>query len=133
VGYVDTEYDSLNLGDQQDYEGNQIPGIGEWQDDLTLIYDYPLTGDLNLTARGAYHYRDEFYNLDSNEGYVTPGRDTFDASLTLASNSRGWTATAWGKNLTNENSQGPATDVGLWVVNNVYMPRTYGLELTYQF
>ena len=60
-------------------------------------------------------------------------REAFDASLTLASNSSGWTATAWGKNLTNENSQGPATDVGLWVVNNVYMPRTYGLEVTYQF
>ena len=66
MGYVDAEYDDIDFGDGLDYEGNSIPGVSEWQGDLSLVYDYPITGDLNLTARAAYHYIDEFENTDDN-------------------------------------------------------------------
>jgi len=132
LGYVDATYDSYTDG-VTDFSGNVLPRTPEWQHDLTVIFDHPLGDNLNLTLRAAYHYLDEYFANDSNEGYVTPERKTYDASATLATASGSWTVTAFGKNLTNETTQGPATDAGAWVVPTRHFPRHYGVEVTFVY
>lgn len=128
LGYNDATYDSYTDG-VTDFSGKQLVGVSEWQRDLSLVYDVPIGSDSNLAFRAGYHFRDEFHNTDDNTGYLSPDRTTYDASISWSS--RNWVVTAFGKNLTNETTQGPATDVGLWVVTTGYLPRTYGLQVTY--
>ncbi|MBT8078210.1 MAG: TonB-dependent receptor [Gammaproteobacteria bacterium] len=129
LGYVDAEYDSYTDG-VTDFSGNMIPGIGEWQRDLSLIWDVPIGDDYRLVFRGAYHFRDEYHNTDNNEGYISPDRTWYDASITFGAGN--WSIKAFGKNLNDEFTQGPATDVGAWVVTSGYLPRTYGVEFIYE-
>lgn len=130
LGYIDATYDTFidNISGA-DHSGNLIPFIAEWQRDLSVTWDIPLAGASYLSARAAYHFRDEYHNVDSNEGYVSPDATTYDASI--AYHSGQWTLTAFGKNLSDETTQGPATDVVLWVVTNNHMPRTYGVEFVW--
>ena len=131
LGYIDAEYDQYSDG-RDDFSGKKLRSIPEQHRDLGLTYEMPVGNALNLILRASYHFRDEFHNTANNEGYVSPDRELFHASASLGSNDGRWTATAFGKNLANNASEGAATDVGFWVVTVGYVPRTYGVELVYR-
>ena len=132
LGFLDAEYDKYSDG-REDFSGKTLRSIPEQHRDLSVSYEIPIGNRLSLTLRGSYHYRDEFHNTANNMGYVSPDRELFNASISLGSTDDRWKLTAFGKNLTDNASEGAATDVGVWVVTVGYVPRTYGVELVYEF
>lgn len=139
LGYTDAELVSFdNNGDGQvDIDGTQMPGVPHWQRDLMAVYELPLFDAMTLTFRAAYHYRGALEVTDDNRGsfggLVSQARETYDASISLASDEKGWRITAYGKNLTNVTTGGLISDAGFWAVETSYAPRTYGAELIYGF
>ncbi len=129
AGYTDAEYDDYTDG-VTDFSGNTMRGVPELQYTIGLIYDQPIADDMNLTMQAFYNYLDERHYTTNNLGYIAPEHENVNASISVSSGN--WRVTAFGKNLTNDTEGGPGTDVSFWVVTTPYMPRTYGLEVTYE-
>jgi len=110
--------------------------------DLTATVIPVLTFELDrgvLTARAAWHYVDdmEYTILNSPQSHV-PAHSTVDASLVYTINR--FSVSLWGLNLTDDDSWQQGYDVGtsvefagLWTYTAVRPPRTYGVNLSYNF
>lgn len=147
-GYVDPKYDEFidvdpftgevgNLKDSRDfpYTAKNTASIGI---DYTVgNFDWGM-----LSARLDWVYNDEYVPYVNPEQNATSQIDSYDllnarvtlSEIPLGNSGQTLQVAAWGKNLTNEHYRTSTIPfVDLWTVSYFGEPRTYGLELSYQF
>jgi len=110
--------------------------------DVTATIEPVLAFDVGggmIQARAAWHYVDdmEYTIFNSPQGHA-PAHSTVDASLVYTINR--FTISLWGLNLTDDDSWTQGYDViadiddpGAWTYTAVRPPRTYGVNLGYNF
>jgi len=137
LGYVDASYGSFP-GIEASAAANGFD-VGELQlvlapeltYNLAATYDWSLNEYSFISARVSFAYTDGTASTDSNS-VVTEDYDFIDASITYK-NDNGLTISAYGKNVTDE----VFYDFGVNIVGSESFfatpPRTYGVELTYEF
>ena len=107
--------------------GNQAPLVTENTLNLGAQYTQPLSTALDLTLRADLHRIGrtwwEPYNLTSRDPV-----SLLDARIGL--NGDQWTATAWGRNLTDEKYNAEFSPGGFLFKA---LPRRYGVEFNYRF
>jgi len=102
VGYVDAYYLSLDARVSPTLQlGNSFPGTSKWTLNGTLSYEAELGNGLTLTPLVGWSYRSSF-SFDAENFVGQRGYHLFDASITLANAEKGWTASLFGKNLTDK-------------------------------
>jgi iron complex outermembrane receptor protein len=110
--------------------------------DMTATIEPVLTFDVGsgvLMARAAWHYVDDMeYTFLNSPQTQAPAHSTIDASLVYNINS--FSVSLWGLNLTDDDSWTQGYDVGagvgspgFWSYTAVRPPRTYGMNLSYNF
>jgi len=138
LGYTDAEYDSFASAEAQ-------TGLSASELDFVLApeltfsaaatYDWDLSPESSLSGRIAFAYVDDApsddFNTVRNEAY-----DFIDASLTYT-NDNGLKVSLYGKNVTDEVYYDFGTNFSTSVlgVRSFWLtpPRTYGVEVTYEF
>ena len=102
VGYVDAYYRELDARVSPTITlDNTFPGTSKWTLNGSVQYAIPVTDRYTLTPRVGWAYRSSYFfdaeNLVGQKGY-----HLLDASLALVDDIGGWTATVFGKNLTDK-------------------------------
>ncbi|GAB3373908.1 TonB-dependent receptor [Spongiibacter taiwanensis] len=129
------EEDGLNgVREQGDFSGSDLPFTPELHFVADVDYRWPLNDTL-----GAFIGANLLYNSEANSTFGDPkatridGFTTLDIRLGLESLDGTWTATLWGRNVTDEyywSNQFVTQDV---VVRYAAKPVTYGLTFAYHF
>jgi iron complex outermembrane recepter protein len=118
------------------YAGNRPRNSPEWAYSLSGEYDAPLAGDARLTFAVDVSYKSEQFFSEFND--PVEGTDDFtllDARISYRSANERWTASVWGKNLTDElvESGSFAVSLSRTIGRTFLPPRTYGVSFDYQF
>ena len=149
AGLLDTEFVSFPGGgaDGSDVSGNQLPRAPEASFNLGIQYYYPIDAlNSDLLTRLDYAYTDSYYtdvnnikmqmlaaNVSVPFGSV-PSNSLLNARVSLISHNNDWTVSLWARNLTDEEYLTSNTrDFFGTLVNYYGTPRTYGVELEYNF
>jgi iron complex outermembrane receptor protein len=84
-------------------------------------------------VRGAYHYiGDHYVNVSNSPELKNDAQNLIDASVNYSIDA--FTFSVYGRNLTDEDGYIHGYDVaGLWSYAATRPPRTYGLEVVYNF
>lgn len=120
-----------------DLSDNQLAQAPKWQASLSGEYTFPITAELNLTARADYKWQSEvyfdFYNNPLNrEGAY----GLLNASLGVSTLDRAWTVTGWVRNATDERyvtQSNTRVAANPSRIGSIGSPRMYGLTLTRRF
>ncbi|MCB1675629.1 MAG: TonB-dependent receptor [Halioglobus sp.] len=145
-GYLDPEYDEFLevdpfTGETADFKDERdFPYAAENTASVGLQYEVGVSDWGLLTARLDWSYNDDYVPFTNPGQNATSQLDSYellDARLTLSEIPLGdgsLQVAAWGKNLTDEDYRTTTIPfVGLWTVSYFGEPRTYGVELSYQF
>jgi iron complex outermembrane receptor protein len=135
-----SSFDSINpiTGHDDVLDGNMLPGAPKIAAGLGAAYKFPLASGASITARadGEYTsriYFSEFNDLPTSQDPVTK----VNASLKYVSANDKWTATLWGKNVTDRFiAANKLVTIALWgypIYGSVEPPATYGITLGYKF
>jgi outer membrane receptor protein involved in Fe transport len=127
--------DGINgVRQQGDFAGSELPFTPKWQGVADIEYRWPLNGNL-----GAFVGGNLLYNSAANSTFGDPDLTEIDAFTTLdlragveALDGR-WSATLWGRNVTDEyywTNQFVTQDV---VVRYAAKPVSYGASFSYRF
>jgi len=137
LGYIDASYGSFPgieasaAANGFDVSELQLVLAPELTYNLAATYDWSLNESSFISARVSFAYTDGTASTDSNS-VVTDDYDFIDASITYR-NGNGLSISAYGKNVTDE----VFYDFGVNIVGSESFfatpPRTYGVELTYEF
>ncbi|MGA0605101.1 TonB-dependent receptor [Phenylobacterium sp. VNQ135] len=126
----------LPAGAQQ-LRGNTLTQAPRWQSNVSAQYTFPLSGNLNLTARADYKWQSRtYFDIYNNPQNSQGGYGLLNGSLELASTDRAWSLLAWIRNVADERyvSQGSAgSGANAAVTGSLGLPRMYGVTLTHQF
>ncbi len=103
-GYIDAEYDELNLPTTNVAQAinldTKLPNTPETTVNISADYTHPLTWG-SLVVRGDYRYTDDLYNDAQNSPFLyQDGYHTFNASLTFSTGN--WDFSVFGTNLTDK-------------------------------
>jgi iron complex outermembrane receptor protein len=152
IGYNDATFDSFPGGGSSrnpngvgaDLAGNKLPNAPEWSSAVALQYNLPMSGmNGEMVARLDWTYTDDFYTTEDNISIASPG-STIEwgqvESYSLINgrigfeSSNDWTLYLWARNLLDEeySYSWPSDFLGT-LANFPGDPRTYGVELTYNF
>ena len=149
VGFLDAEFDEFPGGGSggSDVSGNKLPGASDYSISLSGQYNYPVPSfNSELVLRLDYSFRDGFFNTSDNEktrtlfsgdtvafGYVE-NISSLNGRIGFESDDGTWSAYIWGRNLTDEDDfTGTGRDF-LGTLRYFYdVPRTYGIDLVYNF
>jgi len=137
-GYIDANFDSFRNATAQgdDYSGNVLPLAADNTVNVSLQYDGDVGEGLALQARIEGNWRDDVYfDVDNNPRATQDAYATLDARVGLRATT-GWSVTLWGRNLTDEDfalSRGEGVIVPGQYMHALAPPRTYGLEVGYEF
>ena len=102
LAYLDAKYTALNSGATIPLD-NKLARSPKWMASAGVSYSFLLTGDLQATIRGDWHYRSSLFNNPENTPELkSPGLHLFDARVTLASEKTGLQITVYGKNITDQ-------------------------------
>lgn len=118
------------------YAGNTTRNTPEWAYNIHGEYDVPLADNGVITLAADVSYKDEqFFSEFNNDVEGTDSYTLVDASLNWTSADERWSASLWGKNLTDEFVEAGSFTVSLSrTVGRTYLPpRTYGLTVGYNF
>jgi iron complex outermembrane receptor protein len=136
VGYLDSEYDDFVYTDVEgavvDLSNLEFRRAPEWTGTIDATYEWEVGGG-NAWVRGSYRYIDDHYtsitnNIESENG----SQGLVDASVNYAIGDLQFSL--FGRNLTDEDTFTHGYEVaGLWSYASVRRPRTYGLEVVYNF
>lgn len=134
--YIKTKIDefvSTNFtGDEQDFAGQPFNFSPEAQASIVADYTWGLTQRLDLGVGADYSYTGRTNGtLEENAKYAIDSYSILGARVHLGPNSKTWTATMWGRNLTNELVNTGTFNLGDTVVRYTGMPRTYGVSFSY--
>lgn len=135
LGYLDSEYDDftfdsgLGIVDNSGLDFRRAP---EWTGSLDATYEWDMGGG-QAWVRGAYRFLGEHYIEQTNRPELeNDDQHIVDASVNYATN--GVTLSLFGRNLTDEDGWAHGLNVsGLWAYASARAPRTWGVEVTYDF
>ncbi|MEM1114710.1 MAG: TonB-dependent receptor [Pseudomonadota bacterium] len=138
VGYADSVYDEYVLDEFTDYSGNKLTRAPEWTFNAGAQYNWTFGGGLGGIARLEYAYQDEFFTRPNNDPFfAADSQNLVNARLGIRGNDDSWEATLWGRNLTDDDNinslDGASSFVFPFYHYSLIAPRTYGLELRYNF
>ena len=135
IGYLDAGYDEFSfLGpsgivDLSDSEFRRAP---DFTGSLDATYQWQVGGG-DAWVRGAYHYIGGHFVEQTNRAELENGAShILDLSVNYAI--RGVQVSLFGRNLTDEDGYAHGLNVsGLWAYASPRAPRTWGLEVVYNF
>jgi iron complex outermembrane receptor protein len=135
LGYLDSSYDDFGytvddaVVDLSNLDFRRAP---DWTGSLDMTYQWEMAGG-QAWVRGAYHYIGEhFVNVSNSPELENDAQNLFDASVNYTYDA--FTVSVYGRNLTDEDGYSHGYDVaGLWSYAATRPPRTYGLEVVYNF
>jgi iron complex outermembrane recepter protein len=143
LGWLDAGYDSFfadlyGTGTPADFSDLELRRAPELSYTIASDYGLPLAAGQAL-FRIAYNWRDDYEaTLNNQSGTRIDAFGLLDASLGYDRQS--WSVTLFGRNLTDEESYSTAFAVvpnaqggTFWKFATPRVPRTYGVQLTYQF
>jgi iron complex outermembrane receptor protein len=152
--YTDAELDEFTVYDvapDPDLEGavivvpttfrnTPVLGIRPWTASLRATYERQLTDGMRGTARVSYQYQDDVYTeglIESeSQVYKVPKYETVDLDLGIGALDDRWTLTAYAENILDEDYflstqfEADTSRRGGFVS---FLPRTYGLRVTFTF
>jgi iron complex outermembrane receptor protein len=136
IGYLDTGYDEFTFegpAGQVDLSGSEFRRAPEFTASLDATYEWEVGGG-QAWVRGAYHYIGEQFTEQSNRPELeNDASHILDLSVNYAMDN-GARFSLYGRNLTDEDSYAHGLNVsGLWAYAIPRPPRTWGLEVTYNF
>jgi iron complex outermembrane receptor protein len=137
-GYTDASFDSFKNATQDgdDYSGNVLPLAAENTLNAAVQYAAPVFGDFVFRGRLEANWRDDVFFDPSNDPLATQDSfTTVDARIALEAGA-GWSIGLWGRNLTDED-YALVRSAGVIVpgqyTHQLAAPRTYGIEVGYEF
>ena len=136
LGYLDSEYDDFVYTDVEgsvtDLSGLEFRRAPDFTGTLDATYEWDVGGG-NAWVRGSYRYIGEhFTNATNNEELKNDSQGIVDASINYAINNLQFSI--FGRNLSDEDGYTHGYEVaGLWSYAATRPPRTYGLEVVYNF
>jgi len=119
------------------HKGNKLPNAPEFTANIGAKYTYELSGIGSLVAQANYYYSDEQFFSELNDVGRSDSYDVLNVRASLESANNTWKVSVFGKNVTDELVR-DFSFVSPFLFGEGYVvsyqpPRTYGLELTYQF
>lgn len=117
------------LGDVSSAVGNRSPFVPSFTFNGSLTYTYPLYNQVELVLHGDYRRQGNYY-YDLNNEVQTATRDFVDGRVALESGS--WSLAVWGRNLTDSRHATRVAVTGS-ALRNQNLPRSYGVEISYNF
>lgn len=121
----DTQGDDFNFAGQ---EFNYTPRL---QATLLGNYTFPISRDLNLTPGVSWTYTGATNStLEHDPLFALEAHRLLDAQITLSSQDKVWSLTAFGRNLTDEFYRNSVIKLGDTVFAYAGQPRVYGLTLS---
>ncbi|BBE34401.1 TonB-dependent receptor [Sphingosinicella microcystinivorans] len=129
VGYINSEITGgANKGLRPAYSS-------PWSINTSLSFDQPVTETLNLFAFGEASWRDSYALLAGSPDASRQGAYWWlGGKVGVKAADGSWSLSLYGRNLTNETVASYATNVpGLFTVAFLQPPRTYGVELSFNF
>jgi len=138
LGYVDSTYDDYVLDDTTDYSGNDLTRAPQWTFNVGVQADWNYSERLKGFGRLEYSYQDEFFTQARNHPFfAADSQNLVNARLGISSADGAWEATVWGRNLTDDDNinsiDGASSFVFPFYHYSLIAPRTYGLELKYNY
>lgn len=138
VGYAHAEYDEYIIDEFSDYSGNTLARAPEWTARLGSQVEWSFTDYLKGMLRVDYVYQDEFFTQARNDPFFAADtQNIVNARLRLSDADMTWQVTLWGRNLTDDDNintiDGPSTFFFPTYHYSLIAPRTYGVELQYNF
>jgi iron complex outermembrane receptor protein len=118
------------------YAGNRPRNSPEWAYSLSSEYDAPLASDARLTFAVDVSYKSEQFFSEFNDPVEGTGDYTLlDARISYRAANNRWSASIWGKNLTDElvESGSFAVSLSRTIGRTFLPPRIYGVSFDYQF
>ncbi|MBL8531650.1 MAG: TonB-dependent receptor [Hyphomonadaceae bacterium] len=135
-GFLDAQYTSFpNAGGLGvSFSGRDLVSSPPFSGQVALQYDGPsgIADGVNLFARAEVVHSDALFTDTANS--VTLQQNAYDlvnARIGLYNGHVG--AYLWGRNLTNEDIIGGGVQVFSVITRSINIPRTYGIELRYQY
>jgi iron complex outermembrane receptor protein len=119
-----------------DYTGNRPRNSPEWSYSVGGEFTAPLANEARLTLAADLAYRGEQFFSEFNDPVEgTRAYTLLDARLRYRSANDRWSASVWGKNLTDELVESGSFAVSLSrTIGRTYLPpRTYGVTFEYKF
>ncbi len=145
-GYLDPQYDEFIevdpfTGLTADFKNDRdFPYAGEYTASVGLEYSIGAFNWGALSARLDWSYQDDYVpyvNPTQNSASQIESYQLLNARLTLSEVPVGEGKTlrlaAWGKNITDEDYRVSTIPFGLWATSYFGEPRTYGVDLTFEF
>ena len=135
IGYLDTKYDEFTFTGPDglvDLSGFDFRRSPDWTGSLDATYEWQVGGG-EAWVRGAYHFIDGHFVEQTNRAELeNGGSHILDLSVNYAI--KGVTVSLYGRNLTDEDTYAHGLNVsGLWAYASPRAPRTWGLEVVYNF
>jgi len=138
LGYADAQYDEYVLDEGLDYNGNKLTRAPEWNASLGVQTQWDFTDYLRGQFRVDYSYQDDFFLQPNNDKFfVADSQSIVNARVSMGAADAQWQVAIWGRNLTDEdnvnNLFGASSFVFPLYHYALIAPRTYGVELQYNF
>lgn len=135
IGYLDAKYDEFTYTGPDglvDLSGFDFRRAPDFTGSLDATYEWQVGGG-EAWVRGAYHFiGGHFVEQNNRPELENDGSHILDLSVNYAIN--GVTVSLYGRNLTDEDTYAHGLDVsGLWAYASPRAPRTWGLEVVYNF
>jgi iron complex outermembrane receptor protein len=135
LGYLDTEVtDGVLSG--IDLEGNKLILAPELNFNLAVNWDIARTKICTIGLNASATYVDDFYfDVFNTDRFAQDGYWLSNARLQLTGNEENWHVAGWVKNLGDEEYATSAIDLSDFGFDYAHIgaPRTYGIELRYDF
>jgi len=138
AAFIDSELKNFVSNDTgQNFSGNQIAQTPESSYTGVLRYEHYLSSGGTITAQGAVSYKDDLFFSTENNPLV--GQEAYtlaSARLGYSTPSERWTITAFVNNLTDERyttNVSDVRDIAASYVRTFAAPRTYGLEISFNY
>lgn len=138
AGYTDASYDEYVIDEFTDNSGNDLTRAPEWTANIGTQVEWQYTDYLHGMFRLDYSYQDENFTRASNDPFFkSDSQNIVNARLQVSDAQQTWQATLWGRNLTDDDAintiDGPSTFFFDTYHYSLIAPRTYGVELQYNF
>ncbi|MEM9335818.1 MAG: TonB-dependent receptor [Pseudomonadota bacterium] len=144
LGTLDASYNEFLLdrnldGDLEDFSGRDVVRAPEITAGMDLLYQQELGSGGNLAYNMNVNFEDQntyYYNDDLGSEFDTilEERVIVNASVSWESPDSTFYAAVFGKNLTDDRYKTASQAVGaLWTFSNYGPPRTFGIEVGYNF
>ena len=134
-GYLDSEYDEFTFDSGfgiVDNSGLEFRRAPEYTGSISGTYEWDMAGG-QAWIRGAFRFIDDLFVEQTNRAELKNGKQNYlDASINYQRG--GATFSLFGRNLTDEDALAHGLNVsGLWSYATPVAPRTWGVEVVYDF